>query len=1108
MESTARHTNGTRTNRRDSGSAQNLLSLLALMATGTALGALLWQLVGPPEIPSSLPGLQGLRDALSGSTVSDNDVVSVVTGIGWATLAYLGATIALRVLCESAIRATRGAAWARTALRFTDLFTLPPIRRMVNGAIGGVLLAGVWFRPGVSLAADAPVVATVVATERHDVAHELPVQDADYGDLKMSSSREAVSYTVVVGDSLWGIAQRFYGNGSLYASIFEANKGKTMATGEVFTDPRVIRPGWVVEVPMPAQNVQPSGDHIKYTVRHGDSLWRIAESFLGGGLRWTEIWELNKGRDMGAGRTLTDPGNILPGWVLELPVAASSGDAEPIAEPSKPLTPSPSAVPTPVATTEATLQPTPTPASPSPTPFLMPGPAGDGGGGTFDVPSPPLGGTVLAVAAGVGGIGGLALIVRQIHRRNGSLSPSAVRGKHSTGDAGRVDLAARSLLQALRELGFDDVRLLLVRETERVLDFTIDCAPGDADALIRSRFDVGRRLACAVDADGASRTRVQFKLSRFHRLAGMLLDHPIATPTVLLVPVGASQNGIHYLNLAAVGSVLLTGDPTETSQMTSSWMSSLRTLRQADQLAFVSARPDDPNARTASQLATELEEAIVSREAAGQREGRPAILSLAVLGEPPIEDVTRLDTVVHRGPEHGIFIVCVANRPVEISNMLGARLTFHDGDGEPDGLTFTVGRDAPVELMPVTVRAQSLTRHADSAPGPGTELRDLDTERDAYHGSEVDPPALASDPIEESAMTPSPGTPVDGADTAEGGQRDDDAGISGEPADAPQIEAPAEARGAPTQPEVVMETAPAPVDTTSVLGSSSQASRQAALMVAEPEAPDAEAHPDSAPFDIHCFGTFQVLARGQEVDGWTIQKARELLAYLIARGGTRVSREEAADALWPEEPADRVGHLLSNAAYYVRRTLKEATPGPNGRFLTVKEQRYQLQSGIFRVDLDAFDAHLRRAETLQGADALIEYDRALAIYRGDFLGNEPYEWAEAYRRDYQRRFIAAAHEAGRIAQDCRDVKKAIEFYQAILDRDPIDEEAARSLMRCHAKLGDTNAVRKVYKTLTESLRRELEDESAEPLPETMVLWRELADRAAESPPFSNSRAPG
>ena len=67
----------------------------------------------------------------------------------------------------------------------------------------------------------------------------------------------------------------------------------------------------------------------------------------------------------------------------------------------------------------------------------------------------------------------------------------------------------------------------------------------------------------------------------------------------------------------------------------------------------------------------------------------------------------------------------------------------------------------------------------------------------------------------------------------------------------------------------------------------------------------------------------------------------------------------------------------------------------------------------------------------------------------------------------------------------------MEFYAAILARDPIDEEAARGLMRCYAKLGDVNGVRKVYKVLTESLRRELEDEKAEPLPETAALLQEL-----------------
>jgi len=50
-------------------------------------------------------------------------------------------------------------------------------------------------------------------------------------------------------------------------------------------------------------------------------------------------------------------------------------------------------------------------------------------------------------------------------------------------------------------------------------------------------------------------------------------------------------------------------------------------------------------------------------------------------------------------------------------------------------------------------------------------------------------------------------------------------------------------------------------------------------------------------------------------------------------------------------------------------------------------------------------------------------------------------------------------------------------------------------MRCYAKLGDISGVRKAYKVLCESLRRELEDEKAEPLPGTTALYRELTGQS-------------
>ena len=56
----------------------------------------------------------------------------------------------------------------------------------------------------------------------------------------------------------------------------------------------------------------------------------------------------------------------------------------------------------------------------------------------------------------------------------------------------------------------------------------------------------------------------------------------------------------------------------------------------------------------------------------------------------------------------------------------------------------------------------------------------------------------------------------------------------------------------------------------------------------------------------------------------------------------------------------------------------------------------------------------------------------------------------------------------------------------------------RGSMRCYAALGDTNAVKRAYKNLVASLRRELEDDNAAPLPETAKLVEVLTTQAAVS----------
>ena len=72
---------------------------------------------------------------------------------------------------------------------------------------------------------------------------------------------------------------------------------------------------------------QASPQTVEHTVQRRDTLWDLAERYLGDGYRATEIFELNRGRPQPDGAALTDPSVIRPGWVLRIPAATGSSAA-------------------------------------------------------------------------------------------------------------------------------------------------------------------------------------------------------------------------------------------------------------------------------------------------------------------------------------------------------------------------------------------------------------------------------------------------------------------------------------------------------------------------------------------------------------------------------------------------------------------------------------------------------------------------------------------------------------------------------------------------------------------------------------------------------------
>ncbi len=131
--------------------------------------------------------------------------------------------------------------------------------------------------------------------------------------LSSENSANTVIYTVEAGDSLWKIAEKFYGDGSFWRKIYAEN------ASVIGSDPNKIRVGMVLTIYLNQgdgsmiTSVAADGTAVNtYIVQRGDTLWKIALKVYGRSWRWRKIFEANTDK-------INDPGQIYVGQVLFIP---------------------------------------------------------------------------------------------------------------------------------------------------------------------------------------------------------------------------------------------------------------------------------------------------------------------------------------------------------------------------------------------------------------------------------------------------------------------------------------------------------------------------------------------------------------------------------------------------------------------------------------------------------------------------------------------------------------------------------------------------------------------------------------------------------------------
>lgn len=223
-------------------------------------------------------------------------------------------------------------------------------------------------------------------------------------------------------------------------------------------------------------------------------------------------------------------------------------------------------------------------------------------------------------------------------------------------------------------------------------------------------------------------------------------------------------------------------------------------------------------------------------------------------------------------------------------------------------------------------------------------------------------------------------------------------------------------------------------------------------------------------------GRFAVERDGVEIprEAWRRSRPVDLVTQVALAAGRSLPREELVDRLWPEKDLAQGANNLYRALHDLRRIV--------GAPIVV------LERGVVRL-VDETWTDVAAFERAVDAGDPGSLSRAVELYRGDLLPEDPYSDALGARREALRgRFIDASLRLARHLQSELQDERAIDVLRRLLSIDPAQEEAHRSLMTLFARAGRRRDALEQFAICVRALHEAVE---AAPSSETRALHRAI-----------------
>jgi DNA-binding SARP family transcriptional activator len=245
---------------------------------------------------------------------------------------------------------------------------------------------------------------------------------------------------------------------------------------------------------------------------------------------------------------------------------------------------------------------------------------------------------------------------------------------------------------------------------------------------------------------------------------------------------------------------------------------------------------------------------------------------------------------------------------------------------------------------------------------------------------------------------------------------------------------------------------------------------------------------------VRFFGHFEMLCDEEVISLGRNGKALAILKYLLGHRSRPVSQDHLMGWLWPESNLKKARWSLNSTIHSLRKLLGDCSSLAPVNYILLEEGYYRLFSDVRVItDVDEFDARYEEGRRLakegRTEEAAAEYEKAIALYRGDYLVEDLYEdWTMVERERLIDAYIDMLSQLATHYYETGLCQESIRARYGILEKNRSHEESYRLLMRCYARLGLRDRALRQYRLCKRVLRQEYD---TAPSPETEALYGDL-----------------